>query len=475
MSDLDLDELPSVVLSRPRLIDTGETSRGFQPEKPVKIDLDAVLVPAGRSLGQTAQSVRPRSKWPSRERHSRMPPVVGHVDIYHAIQQAVIQQSTEAEIDRVVCESLVESGRYATAAISTVSLATEEIDFRAIEGGSRALGGGASQATDGKVDVFGEATLAAASSGETQIVHVGSDDDQVEALPGVTRGEDDCWIIAIPVTFEGTRYGVLTVCAARGDGFTDHDQAALEELALTVGHALNAARWKQAFVGETCIELDVWLPDLFDTLGQSADQQGGDATVTVEEMVPVGTSRVIQHLTVTGHSQVDFRETMAKMDEVESVRQLDSDCDRSRFEVIYNDFPLMSTLVSYGGSIKDVHYHGSDLHVTVVLPSTVDVRQLIEALQSDVPEFKLGAQRTVHRSQTTTTPFQDGLEDLTARQQTTVLTALVGGYFEWPRESTAEEIATTMDISSPTFHYHLRLAQNKILSRLLERDQSVSQ
>lgn len=42
------------------------------------------------------------------------------------------------------------------------------------------------------------------------------------------------------------------------------------------------------------------------------------------------------------------------------------------------------------------------------------------------------------------------------------------GYFDWPRESTAEEVADRMDISSPTFHYHLRRSEETLLSGLFD-------
>jgi len=60
------------------------------------------------------------------------------------------------------------------------------------------------------------------------------------------------------------------------------------------------------------------------------------------------------------------------------------------------------------------------------------------------------------------------LEELTDRQQEVLEAALRSGYFEWPRESTAEEVADSLDISSPTLHNHLRKAENQILSSVLD-------
>ena len=60
------------------------------------------------------------------------------------------------------------------------------------------------------------------------------------------------------------------------------------------------------------------------------------------------------------------------------------------------------------------------------------------------------------------------LDGLTDRQHQAVETAYRAGYFEWPRENTAQEVAESMGISSPTLHRHLRKAQNELLTEFLD-------
>ncbi|WP_048078258.1 helix-turn-helix domain-containing protein, partial [Halorubrum sp. AJ67] len=49
-----------------------------------------------------------------------------------------------------------------------------------------------------------------------------------------------------------------------------------------------------------------------------------------------------------------------------------------------------------------------------------------------------------------------------------------GGYFDWPRGSTAEEVADAMGVSSPTFHNHLRKAQRALLDGVFEEETELS-
>ncbi|MFC6793389.1 helix-turn-helix domain-containing protein [Halobaculum halobium] len=42
------------------------------------------------------------------------------------------------------------------------------------------------------------------------------------------------------------------------------------------------------------------------------------------------------------------------------------------------------------------------------------------------------------------------------------------GFFEWPRESTGQEVADSLDVSQPTVNRHLRASQRKLLTMLLD-------
>ncbi|MFC7027627.1 helix-turn-helix domain-containing protein [Halomicroarcula sp. GCM10025710] len=47
---------------------------------------------------------------------------------------------------------------------------------------------------------------------------------------------------------------------------------------------------------------------------------------------------------------------------------------------------------------------------------------------------------------------------MTDRQAEILRAAYLAGYYAWPRDTTAEELAESLDISSPTLHQHLRRA-----------------
>ncbi len=54
------------------------------------------------------------------------------------------------------------------------------------------------------------------------------------------------------------------------------------------------------------------------------------------------------------------------------------------------------------------------------------------------------------------------------RQREAIEAAYRAGYFDWPRESTAEDVAEALDIAAPTLHAHLRKAQATLLAELFD-------
>jgi len=46
--------------------------------------------------------------------------------------------------------------------------------------------------------------------------------------------------------------------------------------------------------------------------------------------------------------------------------------------------------------------------------------------------------------------------------------AYSGGYFDWPRGSTAKEIAESLDLAPPTLHEHLRGAQKELIEAFFD-------
>ena len=113
---------------------------------------------------------------------------------------------------------------------------------------------------------------------------------------------------------------------------------------------------------------------------------------------------------------------------------------------------------------------GGRARVDLEVASEADVRTLLDGVQEPFPDTRLVSKRErAHPvDEGDDALSEEGLAALTDRQREVVEVAYRAGYFNWPRDSTAEEVAESLDISSPTLHNHLRQAEQSLLGDLFE-------
>lgn len=121
-----------------------------------------------------------------------------------------------------------------------------------------------------------------------------------------------------------------------------------------------------------------------------------------------------------------------------------------------------------GHPIDTVEVRDGRLNITVHLPEAAALREVVSALST------AGAPVSVNYL------VRDGAEEdrrdltivdrerLTARQQDVLETAYQMGYFSYPREHSAAEVADALDIARSTFAEHLAAAQHELLASIVD-------
>jgi hypothetical protein len=119
------------------------------------------------------------------------------------------------------------------------------------------------------------------------------------------------------------------------------------------------------------------------------------------------------------------------------------------------------------GPVTDVHAADGDLHVTLHATDVSALRDLFEELREDFGSVSV--EYLVH-----SVDGEDGTElvpvdlrRLTDRQREVLETAHEMGYFEYPRDANASEVAAELDIQPSTFSEHLAAAQRKLMDELV--------
>jgi predicted DNA binding protein len=226
-------------------------------------------------------------------------------------------------------------------------------------------------------------------------------------------------------------------------------------------------------MSDTVVELEFRIPYAADALGVP---ETPDAPVHLERTIPVGDGEFLVYGTTDEDAIPTLEEMVASVPSWESVSVVGERIDDVRFQLRLSDPPILSDVADLGGSVEQLVVD-DDVRLTVHLPQEVEVREVVEALQTEYESGEAVARRQVaehdDQSQRLAAVWQD---ELTDRQRTVVETAYFAGFFEWPRATSGEEVAEALDISGPTFSQHLRAAENKIFARLVgdEPDDSES-
>jgi len=270
----------------------------------------------------------------------------------------------------------------------------------------------------------------------------------------------DRTLVAVPIEYRETVYGALVVYV-RGE-VTDDELSVLEEVGETIGNGINGAESKRLLYGDSAVELEFEHADTDDVLVDLSREF--DTTVRLEGIAPTGDGVVTCFLAVAGVESGAVLGNVTPRDAVASARVVSEETDRTLFELRLTDASAVVTLVELGAKVESFTATGGEGRLVIKAPAGSDLRTFTLGVQSPFPNVSVVAKREVDDDVQSTSSFRRQLEEkLTDRQRDVMETALTSGYFEWPRGSTAEEVASSLGIAAPTFHEHLRAGERKLI------------
>jgi hypothetical protein len=273
----------------------------------------------------------------------------------------------------------------------------------------------------------------------------------------------ELWLVAVPLVDGDAVEGTLVVGTDRSLG--ERERAALSNLGHRVAGALAALEWKRLLLADTVLELEFRTDDRDSFfVAASADL---DCRLRVEGLVPLGGASMLYYVTVSGAPPE--RALAYASDALESARLIADHREECLLEVTAERDLLAATLVDQGANVRELVAEDGFASLTCEAAPSTDVRSVAERLREATPSASLVAKRETESPVRTATEYQRALEErLTDRQRSVMQAAYHAGYFDWPRGSTAEELADSIGVSSPTLHNHLRRAQRTLLAAFFD-------
>ena len=409
---------------------------------------------------------RKRAEEELERRREQLAALNGLNEVVRDITEAVIEQSSREEIERVVCERLAASDSYLFAW-------TGEVDGRSGTVTLRTEAGVEGYLDDVTITVDPDDERSLGPTGRavlereiqtTQDIHT---DDRLAPWRGHVEEHGFRSSAAVPIVHEDTIYGVLNVYADRPDAFEGPERSVIAQLGEVVGYAIAATDRKRALLGDEIVELEFRIRDILDAHGCDVPTTG---TIDLDHVVPIGDGDYLAFGSVTADAVETIEAIVEQMPHWKDVT-LHTNGAGTRFELRLSEPTVLSSIASLGGSLENAAIEDGDYRMTVHLPPSTDVGRVIDAVRAAYPGADMLKRRQIQRDDAAARVRTVLESDLTDRQRATLEAAYHAGFFEWPRAAAGEDVAASLDIAASTFHQHLRKAQGKVFGSLLSGSQ----
>ncbi len=473
--DYDVESAWTDLREQGRLRDSVSLSRPDGTERIVEYNAVADVLPGSHlTIFRDVTDNRRRERQLDRQRERLA--ALDHVNrVVREINDAIVDGSNRAQLERVACESLADSPSYEFAFIADVDTRSKQITHR-VEAGIDDYVETIPLSTDADDPAGRGPAGTAIRTGTMQVSNDVLSDPSFEPWHEDAREHGYASAAAIPITHDDILYGVLGVTSARRNAFTDEEQDVIGQLGDILGHAIAALERRRVLLGEELIELELVIDDaveIFDGPSMSGRSVWFDRVIRIDD------EQYLEYGTTAAETFPVVETLVESVSHWDGVTVIDKSAGEVTFELTISEPPMIGVIDAYGGYVKSAAIEDGDYTTTVRFSTGTDVRDVVDEIAAVYPGMRTVARRQVTPSRESIEQFQTRLaETLTDRQQVALETAYYGGYFEWPRHSSGEEVADAMGVIPATFHEHLRAAQRKLITAILEeptlldRDQS---
>lgn len=374
-------------------------------------------------------------------------------ELVQDVVRAFVTEPTKSEIQQTVCERLATADFYEAVWIGERSLTKDVLTPGEVAGID------ADRLSERLAENAPGLAESAVESEQLQVVDDVADDPTMNT-PELLESNDIKSALAAPITYRDTVHGALVVYADQS--FEDRQQSILHDLGETLGFALTAIDRKQALITDEAVRLDIKVREQSHFFSRVTAET--DATIELQGAIPQSDGSTLVYDRVVGVSPQAVLDHAEQDETVQHARIVDEGAQDAFMEFVVRDLLMVDTFGEYGATVVDAVASDGESTIAVELPSTVEIRPLLDAFQERFPDSELVSKRSVDRPVQTAAGFRAALtERLTDKQRTVLRAAYLSGYFDRPRTSAGGEIADTLGLSSSTFHQHLRVALRKLL------------
>jgi len=385
-------------------------------------------------------------------------------ELVQEIGRQLLEATTREELEETICSRLGETELYHRAWIGDVEASSDRLRTR--------VGFGISNADLEAIEGMSIGSIAHGTvermleTGSVEVVRSYQRSGEYSAPDSEATAADVLSTAAIPLTYGDHLFGVLVVSGSGESLFGEETVSGFDSLGNVTGFAINAIRNRRLLLSDSVIELEFTVSDP-DTFYLELTEEPG-CVCRFERSVPIEEGKILNYHTVTGTDPEAVLAAAADSDQIEDARVL-SDGDDSLLLQTRTSNSTAHAALQVGSTLRSAVAADGEARLVLEAPGTADVREIVSLFDEQFSELELVAKRERDRSVETATEFRRTVDaTLTERQRSALESAYAAGYYDWPREITAEELAGSMGVSSSTLHEHLRKGVWSLLRAFLD-------
>ena len=390
-----------------------------------------------------------------------------HTEINELVQEIgrqLLEATTREELEETICSRLVATDLYHSAWIGDVEVSSDRLGTR--------VGFGISTADLEAIEEMPMGSIAHGTvermleTGSVEVVRSYQRSGEYSNPDSETTAADVISTAAIPLTYGDHLFGVLVVSGSGESLFGEETVSGFDSLGNVTGFAINAIRNRRLLLSDSVIELEFAVSDP-DTFYLALTEAPG-CECRFERSVPIEEGKILNYHTVTGTDPEAVLAAAADSDQIEDARVL-SDGDESLLLQTRTSNSTAHAALQVGATLRSAVAADGEARLVFEAPGTANVREIVALFDEQFSDLQLVAKRERDRSVETATEFRQTVDaTLTERQRSALESAYAAGYYDWPREITAEELAGSMGVSSSTLHEHLRKGVWSLLQAFLD-------
>lgn len=276
-------------------------------------------------------------------------------------------------------------------------------------------------------------------------------------------------VVAVPITHQGVTVGVLAIYADTARTFEALTADSIVELGALIGAAIASTHRRACILTDQRKLLEFEVTDPGCVLLCFARDTG--CSFRVEGVVPrqeEGEEAAV-FVTIDSEASDQLMDTLQASLVVREPTRVEGETE-TRVRFVLTEPFIGSYAANFGFKLQKVTATEGGVHAVVACPPTMSTAYVVTVFSNVFTDSTLTAVSPDRRLSAAAAMSEGVFDSMTDRQREALETAYNHGFFQWPRESTGEDVAAEMGVSSSTFHRHLRLAMEHLLSAVISTD-----